>query len=47
MRYLRVEIEQATNTRDDVLEKQLIKEYKECRELVEHEKSVRGGMHED
>jgi DNA primase len=47
MRYLRVEIEQATNTRDDVLEKQLIKEYKECRELVEHEKSIRGEMYED
>lgn len=47
MRYLRVEIEQATNTKDDVLEKQLIKEYKECRELVEHEKSIRGEMYED
>jgi len=47
MRYLRVEIEQATNTRDDLREKQLIREYKECRELVEHEKSVRGVMHED
>lgn len=47
MRYLRVQIEQATNTRDDLLEKQLIREYKECRELVEHEKSARGGMHED
>ncbi len=47
MSYLRVEIEQATNTRDDVLEKQLMKEYKECRQLVEHEKSVRGVMHED
>jgi DNA primase len=47
MRYLRLEIEQATNTKDDVLEKQLIKEYKECRELVEHEKSIRGEMYED
>lgn len=47
MRSLRVEIEQATNTKDDVLEKELIKEYKECRELVEREKSARGVMYED
>jgi DNA primase len=47
MRSLRVEIEQATNTKDDVLEKELIKEYKECRELVEREKSVRGVIYED
>jgi DNA primase len=47
MRYLRVEIKQANNTKDDVLEKQLIKEYKECRELVEHEKSIRGEMYDD
>jgi hypothetical protein len=47
MRSLRVEIEQATNTKDDVLEKELVKEYKECRELVEREKSVRGVIYED
>ena len=47
MRTLRLEIEQATNTKDDLLEKELIKEYKECRELVEREKSVRGVVYED
>lgn len=47
MRHLRVEIEQATSKRNDMLEKQLIKEYKECRESLELEKSIRGEIYED